>query len=893
VHTGLLTRIVSRAAIALLAVAPHAAAQALRRAGPSPGTDDILARRSVTAVRLANRPPAIDGRLDDDVWRTAPIATDFVQSRPTPGAVAVQRTEARLAFDDDALYVAVRMFDPHPERIVAPFPRRDFETTSDWVFVEIDSRHDRRSAFSFGVNPRGVQVDGTWSNDVVYDPAWNGVWQSAARIDSLGWTVEYRIPFSQLALPRRSGAGEMVFGLNVYRYEPHVGEVSNWSPRLPTINGVVSHFNDIRGIALAHRPAQLEVTPYVGARAAHAPPRTGDAANAALPRGSSVVAGADARLALPGGFSLAATVHPDFSQVEADPSEVNLTSFETFFAEQRPFFVESADAFTFNEGNGIGVPLTAGADALASESPFYSRRIGRAPHDDVIPGSARVLEMPAYTNILGAAKLVGRSTSGWSAGLLAAQTAAERASIELPGGSSRDVVVEPSAQYVVGRVTRESAGGGSAAGAMVTAVHRSLSNPDSSALPANAIFAGLDARHRFAHDDYEASAFVAASVVNGGTGAMRAVERAPDHYLLRPDAEHLRDFASDSTRTSLPGASAQARVAKLGGGHWRWSAIGQSITPAFEVNDVGFQRNSDWLIALGTLHFVQYHPGRLFRTWTVGVDQIGAGWSYGGERRAAVATVSATGELLGEWGGAITAGRELASLSTEALRGGPALLTPARTTWSASAHSDTRKPSQVTLSANGFVDASGNGHGTTIGADIDSRLTDRLRIALAPSLSRSNEALQYVQHLDTAGASSGYIVGRLVQTTASLTARMDLALSPQITLQLYAQPLIGSATYSDFGEVVAPRAANVRDRVHPVGDPGIVADPSFGTREVLANAVFRWEYRPGSTLFVVFTQQRDARLDDSSWRFGSATRELWRVPASNVLMVKWSYWWTP
>lgn len=888
----MITGIVSRAAIALLALAPHIAAQALRSAGPSPGAD-VLAHRSVTAVRIEGQLPTIDGRLDDAVWQTAPIATDFVQSRPTPGAVAVQRTEARLAYDEDALYVAVRMFDPHPEQIVAPFPRRDFETTSDWVFVEIDSRHDRRSAFSFGVNPRGVQVDGTWANDVIYDAAWNGVWQSAARIDSLGWTVEYRIPFSQLALPRGHDAGEMVFGLNVYRYEAHVGEVSNWSPRLPTINGVVSHFNDIRGIALDHRPAELEVTPYVGARAAHAPPRTGDAANAALPRGSSVVAGADARLALPGGFSLAATVHPDFSQVEADPSEVNLTSFETFFAEQRPFFVEGADAFTFNEGNGIGMPLTAGADALASESPFYSRRIGRAPHDDVIPSDARVLEMPAYTNILGAAKLVGRSTDGWAAGLLAAQTATERASIDLPDAGRRDMVVEPSAQYVVGRVTRESSGGGSAAGAMITAVHRSDAEPDSSMLPANAVFAGLDGRHRFGNDEYEASAFAAASLVNGGTSAMREVELAPAHYLQRPDAAHLRDFTTDSARTSLSGTSAQARVAKLGGGHWRWSAIGQSISPAFEVNDVGFQRNSDWLIALGTLHYVQYHPGRLFRTWTVGVDQIGAGWSYGGERRAAVATVSATGELLGEWGGTITAGRELASLSTEALRGGPALLTPARTTWSASAHSDTRKPSQVALMANGFVNAGGNGHGTTVGADIDTRLTDRLRIALAPSVSRSNEALQYVQHLDTAGASSGYIVGRLVQTTASLTARMDLALSPQITLQLYAQPLIGSASYSDFGEVVVPRAADVRDRVHPVGDRSIVSDPSFGTREVLANAVFRWEYRPGSTLFVVFTQQRDAQLDDPSWRFGSAARELWRVPASNVLMVKWSYWWTP
>ena len=880
-------------AVFVLLAPAIARAQSLRDSVQSPEVAEALGLRSVRAVRLEGPPPTIDGRLDEPVWSSAPVATDFVRSHPHPGTIAPLRTVARIAYDDEALYVGVRMYDPIPSAILAPYPRRDFETTSDWLFVEIDSRHDHRSGFSFGVNPRGVQVDGTWANDIIYDASWNGVWQCAARIDSLGWTAEYRIPFSQLALSRDAKSGELVLGLNFYRYTPHAGEVSNWAPRLPTLNGIVSHFNELRGITLAHHPAQLEVTPYVGARTARAPALTGDASSAALPRGSAAFAGADARASLPGNFTLAATIRPDFGQVEADPSVVNLTSFESFFPEQRPFFLESADVFTFNEGVGLGLPLSAGSDAFASESPFYSRRIGRAPHDGTIPGDARVEDMPGYTNILGAAKLVGRTPSGWTAGALGAATESERASIVDVGGDHRSVVVEPAAQFGVGRVSRDFRSGESALGAMITTVHRSQSAGDSSTLTSSALLGGIDGRDRFHGDNYEASGFVAASVVNGTPTTIRSVEAASDHYMFRPDAPHLRGYVDDSARTSLDGVSMQARLAKLGGGHWRFSAIGQAISPGFEVNDIGFQRNSDWLIALGSLQYIEYRPDRIFRTWNVSIDQLGAGWSYGGERRAAVGSFNASGTFHSEWGAAVRGGRELASLSTEALRGGPALLLPARTTWAATLSTDARKRKQLLLTANGFVDDGGVGHGATLGAELDARVTDRLRVDLAPALSYSNEGLQYVQHLDTASTSSGYIVGRLAQKTASLTARVDLAITSGVTLQLYAQPLIGSAKYDDFGEVMSPRAVRMDDRVHRLGSTDGITDLSFGTRDVLANAVMRWEYRPGSTLFVVFTQQRDAEVDDPAWRFGQATRELWRVPASSVLMVKWSYWWAP
>jgi Domain of unknown function (DUF5916)/Carbohydrate family 9 binding domain-like len=887
------TSFIVAALIVLALDTSRSSAQSLRDSAQSPAAAAALALRSVRAVRIEGAAPVIDGKLDEDIWRTAPVATDFVRSHPHPGTIAQLRTEARVAYDNDALYVGLRMYDPEPEKIRAPFPRRDDETTSDWVFVEIDSRHDHRSGFSFGVNPRGVQVDGTWANDNIYDASWNGVWESAARIDSLGWTVEYRIPFSQIGISGTHAAGEHVLGLNIYRTSPHAAETSNWSPRLPTFSGIVSHFNELRGITLDHPPAQVEIMPYIGARTARSPALTGDAESAALPRGSTAFAGADAKVTLPANFLLAATIRPDFGQVEADPSVVNLTSFESFFPEQRPFFLESADVFAFNEGTGIGLPLSAGANAFASENPFYSRRIGRAPHDGTIPDDARVEDMPGFTNIIGAAKLVGRTTSGWTTGVLGAATESERASIVAGDGNHRSVVVEPAAQFGVGRVSRDFSGGESALGAMITTVHRSQLAGESSTLTSSALFGGVDGRHRFRNDDFEASGFLTASDVNGAPTAIRSVENASDHYMFRPDARHLRGYVSDSARTSLDGVSMQARLAKLGGGHWRWSAITQAISPGFEVNDVGFQRNSDWLIALGSLQYVEYRPDPLFRTWNVAVSQIGAGWSYGGERRAAVGEMNASGTFHNEWGAALSAGRELASLSTEALRGGPALLMPARTTWAATVNTDTRKRKQLILTGSGFVDDGGVGHGATVGANLDSRVTDRLRIDLAPSFSYSNEALQYVQHLDTSSSGSGYIVGRLAQKTASLTARVDLALTQKTTLQLYAQPLIGSAKYTDFAEVVSPRAVSMSERVHPLASSDGITDPSFGARDVIANAVLRWEYRPGSALFVVFTQQRDANIEDPAWHLGQAAHELWRVPASSVLLVKWSYWWTP
>ena len=439
------------------ALAPLAiCAQRLRDSVQSPTVAEALALRSVRAVRIAGAAPVIDGRLDEAIWSSAPVATDFVRSLPHPGTIATLRTVARIAYDDEALYVGVRMFDPKPDGILAPFPRRDDETTSDWIFVEIDSRHDHRSGFSFGVNPRGVQVDGTWANDIVYDPAWNGVWESAAHMDSLGWTAEYRIPFSQLALSHDRSDGEMVLGLNIYRYSPHAGEVSNWSPRLPTLTGVVSHFNELRGIDLRAPPSQLEITPYIGARTAHAPALTGDASSASLPRGSNAVAGADARLALAHG-----------SRARRDDSSGLRTGgggsvagephvLRDVLSRAAAVLHRERGSLHVQRGSGIGTPLCRRgrmrfrARARSTAAASDARRTWTRCRAARVCWSSGRDDHPRCREIGRASRRMDGAPD-----VLDAQTAAERATITDGEHGDRTAVVEPAAQFAAARATRD------------------------------------------------------------------------------------------------------------------------------------------------------------------------------------------------------------------------------------------------------------------------------------------------------------------------------------------------------------------------------------------------------------------------------------------------------
>lgn len=831
-----------------------------------------LRPRTLVAAEIRGKPPVIDGRLDEPAWDAADAASDFVQSSPVPGDLATLPTEARVLYDSESLYVSIRAFDPEPRTILAPWPRRDDETTSDWLFVELDSRHDRRTAVSIGVNPRGVQVDGTFIQDTVFDTAWDAVWESAARIDSEGWTAEIRIPFSQLPYspPDSSAEAASTWGVNFYRHNPHRGETSNWSPRLPSLAGIVSNFNKLR-LRVPANPRRLELLPYFAASATRLPGVN------PLGEGQGFSGGIDVKAGLGPAFTFSAAVHPDFSQVEADPSEVNLSTFETFFSERRPLFVESAGLFRFD----TSLPFTIRGSSFEADQTFYSRRIGRAPHLSP-PDGVLYARTPEASTLLGALKLTGRTASGWSLGALYATTGAALSEYVDLSGIEGALSLEPHTHFAAARLSRDFRRGASALGAFATFVARAeMAGELVSVLPLSSVAAGIDGRHRFAGDEYELTGFFLGSRISGTTEALSSVFHGPGHYLQRPDAPHLEGEAWDK---AAAGSGGQLRFAKIGGEHWRFSLAAHALTPRLELNDLGFQRGADWLVAMGSLTYREDRPGRWFRRWSFGSSQLGWGWSFGGERRAAVVNGSFHFDLINYSGGDIQFDRELHSLDTEALRGGPALLLPPRNSLAAKFYSDQRRASQWAVAARAYGDEDSAGQGFSVTPEVSLRPFDRLLVGVAPTFERKVNAWQFV-----AARPSGPIVAELDQTSTALTLRMDLAFSSRMTLQLYAQPFASRGRYRDYREVSAPRAEDVSDRFAPLPAER-PPDSVFSVTDLRMNLVLRWEYREGSRLYVVWSQARHGSGVDSELRFPEGALGAFDAAPANRLLLKLSYW---
>ena len=810
---------------------------------------EALGQRTAQAHRIPGPPPVIDGRLDDAVWCAAPSIGDLIQSSPNPGALATLPTQARVLFDDNAVYIGVRLNDPHADSIAAPYPRRDDENTSDWVFVEMDTRHDRRSGFSFGLNPRGVQVDGTWSDDVNYDAAWNGVWEGASAVDSAGWTAEYRIPFSQLALAAASPGAPLVWGLNIYRYSPHRGESSNWSPRLPSVAGIVSHFNALDGLTSPPGRSRLELLPYAAVTGTRRPGTT-DAATAT---------GGELRYRPSPSTSIALSVHPDFGQVEADPSQVNLTTFETFLPEQRPLFLESGQLFQF------GAPLTFASRGTSfdQESPFYSRRIGMP--------SASAAEAPG---VLGAFRLSGRTSNGWTGGFFDAWTGTTHAN--------------PLTSFSAGRVVRELNGGRAAVGMIATYTARPGMDALNGGLAARtAVAIGADARTRLGGDAWELTGSVLATDVSGSEGYLDELRHAPRHGYGRPDSVNEMP-APLPPAASLTGLAAQLGASRTSGAVQGGVAV-RIVTQGFETNDIGFQRNADWLLVTANWHYFKYRPGHFIRRWSFGSDQIGAGWTLGGLRRAAVANLNGKVDFRNYWGFTLGLDREFPVDDPEVLRGGPALRLPPRSRISLGGYTDTRKRWQATFDAAAELEPATDSHDLSIAPGVAAFVSDRLQLGVSPVLAFAREGWQYVSTQPDADGVPHYFLGTLRQTTASLTTRATYAFSSHLTLQLYGQVFLSDGQYREFKEVVAPMAPGTADRVSAADPAGIGVAPDFADRELNINLLARWEFRPGSTLFLVWTHARSATAV-APFALGGDLRRLWRAPGVNALQAKISYW---
>jgi len=900
--------------VAALFAQQQQAAIPVRAAGPAPSAAAVASDTGslrhpngrvppiTVAVRAAAGSPRIDGRLDDPVWAAAEPVTQLAQQTPNDGDSATERTEVRVAYDDDALYVAARMFDREPGRIDARLGRRDAGTQSDDFEVAIDSYHDHRTAFFFQTNPLGVKYDAVFANDFQGgDDSWDPVWEVATQRDSLGWTAEFRIPLSQLRFPNTP---TQVWGINFIRWLRRKGENSIWAYSSQTDQGYASFFGHLFGLENLPQPRRLEVMPYAAAieeRTAAGTP--GNPFN----DGSREVgrAGLDVKYGLTSNLTLNATVNPDFGQVEADPAEMNISVYETYLSERRPFFVEGSNIFQV---------VSPGFIQGSGPQYVYSRRIGRAPQGWAdYRGEDAFTDQPTSTTILGAGKLSGR-TGGWSVGLLEAVTAAEYATTDSAGVRFRDPV-EPLTNFGVLRASRDMNGGTATLGVTGTSVNRRLNDDRLDFLRSAAYAGGVDYSRRLSRNRFSLFAALGYSYIRGDTLAIRSAQRSSARYYQRPDRHEV---LYDATRTSLAGWSAALGFSKDEGAT-NYSITADATSPGFEVNDLGYQTRADRVNLYLWSGRRWTRPGRVFRFATM-TGSSSLAWNHDGNRLGTSFSASAYGQFLNFWSVSAYGGVNLRSLSDNLTRGGPLATSPAGWSVNLGVNSDFRKPWQAYAS----VYRSGNelgGWGAGGYASLTYRPTSSVALTLGPSYSSSHGMIQYVASSadPTAGATYGrrYVFADILQRSLDLTGRLNVTVSPTLSLQLYAQPFIATGDYRRFKELLAARTTDylvygeaAGSTTHPVTDTagavvGYELDPDgsagarpvafapnldFSYRSLRGNAVLRWEYRPGSTLFLVWTTSCSSSSSSPSFDALNDVRRLCQGRSDNVFAVKLNYW---
>jgi hypothetical protein len=846
----------------------------------------------IRAVRAA-RAPSIDGRLIEAEWADALTASEFTQRDPDEGLPATERTDVRFLYDNDSIYIGLRLFDRQPREISRRLSTRDDDADADTVTVFLDPMHDHLTGAIFRLSAANVQQDFILHNDSSWDESWDAVWESGVQHDENGWTAEIRIPLSQLRFLPEDRA---TWGVNIERFIRRNNERVMLQLVPKSESGVASKMGHLVGLDGLRPRGRFELLPYAATRGEFiSPQRFGDPFN----DGSRtfLAGGLDMKWGVTSNLTLNATANPDFGQVEVDPAVVNLSAFETFFPEKRPFFLEGSQIFDdFGRGGSVS------SWGFNTEDPqiFYSRRIGRVPRRRP---EAEFFDLPAATTILGAAKVTGKTSGGWSIGVLDAVTERETAKTQTALLSSR-VAVEPLANYFVARVQRDL-GARAGVGVLTTAVNRRLEGADFEELLAEqAYVAGADA-HVFLDSsrDWVIHGKVAGSRVSGATTFVESLQRAPQRYYQRPDAPHI---VFDPSRTSLSGYNGRLSLNR-NNGVWRVNSSLWAVSPGFESNDVGFHNRGDRAGAHTVFMWRNVTPDRLSRSRTFWAAKAWT-WNLNRELQSDGWFGSASFTFLNYWefGSGLRLLRR--TLDDRLTRGGPAVTNPRSVGWDAQLSTDSRKLLSLTLSSNG--DESGEaGWSRSYGVEVRFKPSSMLTISTGPELEHSRTSAQYVRTVSDATAAetygARYIFGDLDRTELSMTTRVGLVLTPRVSLQIFAQPLLSSGDYREFKELARPRTFDFTRFENPLFDPATgtytiepgagaspfsFSDPDFNFKSARLNAVFRWELKPGSTLYAVWTRQQVDLQHPGDFALGRDARAMFGAPGDDVFLVKLAYW---
>jgi hypothetical protein len=815
-----------------------------------------------TAV-LARQAPTIDGKGDDAVWREAPKTSGFRQFQPRIDADPSFKTEFQAAYDEKNLYVFVRMYDPHPDSIMHALSRRDVRGPSDQIKLLIDSYDDKRSGFEFAVNPDGVKRDFAMSNDGNEDDSWNGIWDVATTVDALGWTAEFLIPLSQLRYAR---SARHTFGFGIWRDIERYAERSAWPAYSPTRSGISSQLGRLTGLTGITTAQRLEATPYVVTKNVQ---RTKP--NARFERDQQVTVGGDLKFGITPNVTLDATVNPDFGQVESDPAILNLTAFETFLPEQRPFFVEGTSLYQFALNCYIVV------DCRTNEGLFYSRRIGRSPSLRDEYGNEGT---PTATPIAAATKITGRTPSGLSFGLLNAVTP------RVTG--VRDQTVEPLTNYAVLRGQQDLRGGEAGISVIATGVNRSLDALTRPELHSSAYTAGATFRNRFHDRQYEVAGQIAASRLAGSPDVITATQRNAVHYYQQPDD----DYEVDQKRTSLFGHAEQIKFGKYGGGHTRFESSLVRQSAGFDVNDLGFLRRAD-VLDWSTWAALTFQNARGIYRWAQVNGNHWETWNTSGTRLESALNFNGHMGLKNNWDVHLgnTFGKLSESYCDRCTRGGPLLRQSRSYSPWGGFNTDSRRIVSGGMWVNMWFSDEGKSDGWSLSPYVQLRFSTQFQVSLGPNVSRDHNNTQWFGNFTDGAGLTHYSFAHLDQRTVSMSTRLNYTATPNLTFEFYGQPFVSTGTYSDFREVSSTPGATKYDDRFVTYAPPADRKTTFKYTQLRTNSVVRWEYRPGSTLFVVWTQGRqdDAnRNPDQSWT--RDYRDLFGLHPDNTFLIKLAYW---
>lgn len=879
----------------------------------------VFGQSKLNATRLSEASEIVlDGLLNEEIWNISEKATDFVQFTPVDGGVPSEPTEVSVVYDDQYLWIGVMAYEHNPDSIVAPIFRRDGSFSSDWVYINIDSYNDKRTAFTFAVNPRGVQKDVLYYNDTKEDILWDAVWEAEAVILSNGWSVEMKIPLSQIRYDVKKV--NQLWGINFQRRIARNSEINFWAPISRSEGGMVSRFGSINGIYNLLKYNRLEIKPYISINNVREQ-KVGDdpyfKANNFSQKFGGII-----KYGITSDITLTATINPDFGQVEADPATINLSAFEIYFPERRPFFLEGSDIFRFGQTQTDFTP--------SNPITFYSRRIGRFPTGSIgafnaFNGNsiynndiAQVYQdRPNQTRIAGAVKLSGKTRNGWSIGVLDAVTRGEEAAytVSLQDGTDQSkgvYPIEPSANYFVSRVKKDFNEGNTIVGGYLSSVNRSVDETYFEQYMANSSYlVGSDWEHSWNNRQWIASGVVSYSRVNGDKSFITALQQSPIRYYQRIDA---KSFDVDNSIFNLSGFAGEWSLKKASGEHWTGSLTYSLVTPGYETNDIGFQNRSDYKILSFDVRYKELNPriGRYFTMW----NQYMVGWNFDREISLQNWAVGSYRMFNNQLVWVTQTQLSLNRFDDRLTRGGP-LVKPVNSLY---VYNKINTNSSRNLSVEYtqfFLRDLDSKSDDTFSINLNWIVNSKVRLVIGPEYVKQTQKDQYVATIARSAIDPDadqtygyrYIFARNKSSSLSANIRLNWTFSPKMTLETYLRPYVQSALFSEFGELKQERTYDFDSYGVDEGELNDLGAglyevsfgdeyptsfrfyrPDFTYTALQGNAVFRWEYTPGSTLFFVWQQKRDGVIGNGLMDISRDFGDMFDHKPINIFLIKLSYW---